>query len=208
MAALTTFTILEHARLASKKSFMWTMLAGLVAGVGIWSTHFIAMLAYDPGVPVRYEPWLTLMSALAAVILTSAGWRLALARVRHSTLLTGISVAAGISTMHYIGMAAIRVPGKIVWQPVTIAVSVIVCALFGIWAASAQRRHESIVPWRPALLFVLAICSLHFTGMGAVTIVPLSGPIPAGTLIELVNVENSGESHAALISYSRGVVGS
>src|SRR4051794_2375500 len=184
LAALTTFTILDHARLGAKKSAVWILLAGLVAGVGIWSTHFISMLAFDPGVPVRYEPWLTLTSALAAVILTSAGWALSLARPRHSVPLTGLLVAAGICTMHYTGMAALRVPGQVVWQPVTVAVSVVVCALFTIWAANAQRSHNSILPWRPALLFVLGICSLHFTGMGAVTIVPQHGPVPSGPLID------------------------
>ena len=65
IAAFTVFTILDHAHLAQRRRVGWVVLAGLVSATGTWATHFIAMLAFDPGIPVYYDPALTLSSALA-----------------------------------------------------------------------------------------------------------------------------------------------
>jgi diguanylate cyclase (GGDEF)-like protein len=172
VAALTVFTILQHARLSSKRSANWIALAGLVAGVGVWSTHFIAMLAYDPGVPIRYDLPLTVASAAAAIVVSGVGWWFCLRRGVQNAILSGLVVAAGICAMHYSGMAAVRLPGSIAWDAQFVAASLIASAMLSIWAVREQRRGNDLIPWRPALAFILAICSLHFIGMAAVTIVP------------------------------------
>ena len=98
-AAFTVFTILERARHASKLSAGWTAMAGLVCGVGTWATHFIAMIPFDAGVPARYDLSLTLLSVLAAVLITTAGWRFALRTGPRSAIVAGLLIACGISTM-------------------------------------------------------------------------------------------------------------
>ena len=170
-SAFTVFTILEHARHALGR-VGWIALAGLISGVGTWATHFIAMLSYDPGVPARYELSLTLLSVLAAVVITAAGWRFALLNGARSAIVAGLLVAGGISTMHYTGMAAFQVPARLVWNPAIVVLSIAGCALFSTWSVFEHRRQRTIVPWRASIALVLAICALHFTAMAAVGVAP------------------------------------
>ena len=181
-AAFTVFTILERARNALSR-VGWITLAGLVSGVGIWATHFIAMLSYDPGVPARYELSLTLFSVLAAVTITTAGWRFALQSSARSAVVAGLLVAGGISTMHYTGMAAFEVAARLVWNPPIILISIAGCALFSTWSVFEYRRQSTIIPWRASIGLVLAICFLHFTAMAAVGVAPYGHiEAPAGVL--------------------------
>ena len=172
LAALTVFTILERARGGVRRPLGGIARAGLGCGVGTWATHCIAMLAYDPGVPVGYDLTLTLLSVLAAVLITGLGWRSALQKSARSGFLGGLLIAVGISTMHYTGMAALRLPGSILWNAGIVLLSVVACALFSTWSVFEYRRNTAAIPWRPTIALVLAICVLHFTAMGAVTVVP------------------------------------
>jgi NO-binding membrane sensor protein with MHYT domain len=172
LAAFTVFTILERTRLGFRPSIGWIAMAGLVCGVGTWATHFIAMLSYDPGVPAQYDLSLTLLSVLAAVLITGTGWRFALLTSRRSAVIGGLLIAGGISTMHYTGMAALRVSAKIVWSPSIVLLSVAACALFSIWSVFEHRRQRAMIPWRATIVLILAICTLHFTAMAAVSVVP------------------------------------
>ena len=68
LAAFTSFSIFERARSSEDRRFAWLALAGIVSGTGIWSTHFVAMLAYQPDLPIGYNVPLTLLSIAAAVL--------------------------------------------------------------------------------------------------------------------------------------------
>jgi diguanylate cyclase (GGDEF)-like protein len=184
LAALTVFTILERTRGSSHRPIAWVALAGGVCGVGTWATHFIAMLSYDAGVPVQYDLALTLLSVLAAVVITGIGWKFALQRGLRSMIFAGLLIAVGISTMHYTGMAALRLSGTIFWNAAIVLLSVIACALFATWSVFEYRRNNSVIPWRPTIALVLAICALHFTAMGAVTIVPNLNVEPEATALD------------------------
>src|SRR3954469_16196231 len=106
LAAVTAFSILERARADSGRRAAWLALAAFVSGTGIWSTHFIAMLAYQPDLPVGYDFGLTLLSVGAAILINGAGWWVALRGTRWATLAGGVLLGGGIGTMHYIGMSA------------------------------------------------------------------------------------------------------
>ena len=123
LAAFTAFSIFEQARRAERRRRAWTALAGFVAGTGIWATHFIAMLAYRPNLPIGYDLPLTLLSIAAAVLVTGAGWAAALRSGALGTLAAGTVIGAGIGTMHYIGMAAVKLPGRFVWDEALVAAS-------------------------------------------------------------------------------------
>jgi diguanylate cyclase (GGDEF)-like protein/PAS domain S-box-containing protein len=172
LAAFTAFSIFEQARRATIRRWAWIALAGFVAGTGIWATHFIAMLAYKPQLPIGYDLKLTLLSIGAAMLITGGGWAAALGGRLKPTLIGGAAVGAGISTMHYLGMAAVHLPGRFVWDPVLVAASVLIGIGFGAAALAEHRRRPMALPWRPALLFTLAICGMHFTAMAAAAIVP------------------------------------
>ncbi|HEY0312557.1 MAG TPA: EAL domain-containing protein [Allosphingosinicella sp.] len=172
LAAFTAFTIFEQARRATIRRWAWIGLAAFVAGTGIWATHFIAMLAYKPQLPMGYDFKLTALSIAAAMLITGGGWAAALRGRLQPTLIGGACVGAGISTMHYLGMAAVHLQGRFVWDPALVCVSIVLGVGFSALALAEHRRRPTLVPWRPALLFTLAICGMHFTAMAAASIVP------------------------------------
>ena len=172
LAAFTAFSIFEQARRAKRRAWCWTALAGFVAGTGIWATHFIAMLAYRPNLPIGYDLPLTLVSIAAAVGITGAGWTWALRKGRVAALAAGTAIGIGIATMHYAGMAAVKLPGHFAWDRTMVAASLLIGIALSAAALAEHLRRPQLLPWRPALLFTLAICGLHFTAMAAVSIYP------------------------------------
>ena len=173
LASFTAVGVFHHARsVGGRSGSAWLAAAAVATGCGIWATHFIAMLAYEPGVPVAYGTGLTMLSLLIAIVVAGAGLAVA-ARPRSAGLVGGAIVGIGIAGMHYTGMSALEVPGRIVWDPALVAVSVVLGVAFAVAAfAMAVRRDQ----WRSrliaALLLTLAIVTHHFTGMMAAEIVP------------------------------------
>lgn len=147
-------------------------LSSLIAGSTIWSTHFIAMLAYDPGYEHGYEPVATGLSLVVAVLgLLAANTILAYAPKPAYALLAGSVLGLAVSTMHYIGMSAYLLPGVIVWEQNAVTVSVLLGALLGAGAYHRVMYPRTRYCWLGgSLLMVLAICAMHFTGMSAITI--------------------------------------
>ena len=137
---------------------------------GIWSTHFIAMLAYDPGFGVGYDLSLTAVSLGAAVALTSTGlWVAMVSRSRWSAAAGGMIVGGGVVTVHYLGMSALEMPGHIIWAKDLVVASIIVGILFGMAAlVTAVHRDGLWSSLGSTVLLTLAIISHHFTAMGAV----------------------------------------
>ncbi|HBY30895.1 MAG TPA: bifunctional diguanylate cyclase/phosphodiesterase [Bradyrhizobium sp.] len=165
-----------HRAIASqaRTRLIWIAIAGAAIGYGIWATHFIAMLAYEPGVPTGYGITLTALSLAVAMMLTSCGLGLAASDSSGwRAPVGGAVIGAGIASMHYLGMWALEVPGHVVWSMDLVAASIVLGMLFGYAALSVAVRHQdrwmSLVA---ALLLTLAIVTHHFTAMGAVEIVP------------------------------------
>ena len=165
-----------HRAIASqaRTRFIWIAIAGAAIGYGIWATHFIAMLAYEPGVLTGYSIVLTASSLAAAMVLTSCGFGLAATSSgRWRAPIGGGIIGAGIACMHYLGMWALEVPGRVTWSLDLVFASIALGMLFGYAALAIAIRHN--VRWGTlgaALLLTLAIVSHHFTAMGAVGIVP------------------------------------
>src|ERR1700730_15965881 len=108
LASLTAVDLLHHARRSSgQMRAVWLAVSAVSTGFGIWATHFVAMLAYSPGIPNAYNVALTALSLIAAIVLTGAG--LAVGVSSGSRALGGAMVGVGIAVMHYIGMAAFEV---------------------------------------------------------------------------------------------------
>jgi diguanylate cyclase (GGDEF)-like protein/PAS domain S-box-containing protein len=172
LAALTTFSILEQARSCTARRNAWLALAAFVSGTGIWATHFIAMLAYQPDIPIAYDLTLTMLSIAAAILITGAGWWTTLHGTRRSAIAGGAIVGAGVGTMHYIGMSAAKVAGLVVWNQNFVIASVLIGVALSAAATAEYHRRRDAAPWRAALLFTLAMCGLHFTAMAAAGIYP------------------------------------
>jgi len=153
----------------------WLFLAGLAAGSATWATHFLAMLAFEPGLPTGYVASETVASLFVAIGALAAGFTVAaFARPVFMAEVGGGILGLGISAMHYIGMAGFRTAGEITWDPVLVTASVVLSVLFGALALhlAVQPRTSLWHRYGAALALILAICTLHFTAMGAVTIIP------------------------------------
>jgi diguanylate cyclase (GGDEF)-like protein/PAS domain S-box-containing protein len=175
LASLTAISLVGRARAASGRArATWIVAAGTATGCGIWATHFIAMLAYDPGVSVAYNVGLTALSLMVAVAITSMGLAVAVyGNQVWGAPAGGAIVGAGVACMHYLGMWAVELPGRFTWSFDLVAVSVILGMLLGIAALTIAVRRDDIRSMLLAALFLtLAIVSHHFTAMGAIEIVP------------------------------------
>src|SRR3954469_2050381 len=136
LASFAAINLLHHARQSDgHMRGVWLAAAAVSRGFGIWATHFIAMLAFAPGIPSGYNVTLTLLSLIVAIVLT--GFGVALSRtLPAASWLGGAIVGGGIATMHYTGMAAFEIQGRIIWDPVLVIVSIAAGTLIG---AAATR---------------------------------------------------------------------
>ncbi len=150
------------------QSIGWHFLTAVAAGSSIWCTHFIGVLAYRPATPVTLDPVLTILSLLIAIGGASPGFVLA-ARVRNkrASAIGGAIIGLAIAGMHYTGMLAYRVEGIVTWDSVylitSVLLSVVLSAVAMVFATRARARDKYIAVG----VLVLAIVSLHFTGMTA-----------------------------------------
>ncbi|MEK9280567.1 MULTISPECIES: EAL domain-containing protein [unclassified Bradyrhizobium] len=182
LAGLVCFTAsivavsIFHRAIASqaRTRLIWIAIAGAAIGYGIWATHFVAMLAYAPGVSTGYGIVLTALSLAAAMILTSGAFGFAASNSgRWRAAAGGAIIGAGIASMHYLGMWALEVPGRVTWAPELVLASIVLGVVLGYAALAVALHHQH--KWgtfAAALLLTLAIVSHHFTAMGAVQIVP------------------------------------
>jgi len=152
----------------------WLLGAGVVSGAGVWVTHFVAMLAYDISLPMRFDPGLTILSVVMAMTISAAGFALARSPTRGAA--GGVLVGIAILAMHYTGMAALRLPAQAIWDSRLIVASVLigisVGGLAGHFAALPSSRLNNVVT---VALRVLAILGVHFTAMAAVRFLPMPG---------------------------------
>jgi NO-binding membrane sensor protein with MHYT domain len=165
-----------HRAIASRTRtrLIWIAIAGAAIGYGIWATHFIAMLAYQPGVVTGYSVVLTGLSLAVAMMLTSTGFGFAVNNPgRWGAPIGGGIIGAGIASMHYLGMWALEVPGYVAWSLDLVFVSIVLGMVFGSVAlAIAVRRNDRWGTFVAAIFLTVAIVSHHFTAMGAIQIVP------------------------------------
>jgi len=175
ISSFSAANLLHHvARSTDRNRLAWLMIAAASTGFGIWATHFIAMLAFTPGIPNAYNPELSVLSLAAAVVLTAVGmWVATLRNQLDHYLVGGTILGGGIATMHYIGMAAFEVQGRIEWNLLLVAISLLAGATLAALALVVVLRRPSLsATLGGAVLLTLAICTLHFIAMAAVSIVP------------------------------------
>jgi len=174
VAAISAFGFYRAARRSPRVRFAWIGLTGAVGGSGIWATHFIAMLAYEPKLNIHYDLGLTAASWVVAVLGVAAGFAVASwLRSIPGQMVGGALAGLSIGGMHFVGMAAVRLNGMVLWKPGFVVASLVIGA---VGAAAAMAAVTDRPEWRrqliSPLLFVLAIVGMHFTAMAAAIIVP------------------------------------
>jgi len=176
LACTTALTMIIRARAAGPGNVRlgWLAGAGVVAGFGIWATHFVAVLAYHTGLPIAFAIGLTILSAAIAMVLCGVGFALSLGRP--GGVAGGMVTGAAISAMHYTGMAAVELPARAIWDMHYVAASLLIgVSLTGLAMHFAGRRRGRGDYVLSASLFVAAIVGMHFTAMSAVQFVPEAG---------------------------------
>lgn len=188
----------SRARVAGGREAWW-WLAGAafaIGGTGIWTMHFIAMLGFSVhGSVIRYDVPLTVASALIAIVVVGAGLFLAYhGRGRPAYLLGGgVLTGLGVASMHYLGMAAMNVSGRMSYDPVLVTLSVLIAvaaATAALWFA--LRVSGALRIGGAALVMGVAVAGMHYTGMSSMSVaahadmVPLDGAKAVDFLLPLI----------------------
>ncbi|QOT09058.1 EAL domain-containing protein [Paenibacillus sp. JNUCC32] len=157
-----------------KSKFFWLFGGAMVMGSGIWSMHFVGMLAMHMNMNVKYDAFLTIMSMLASVISSFIAFYITMPKdINWSKIaIGGFVMGSGIVTMHYMGMEAMVVHADIRYDPVFWILSAVI-ALAASYAALLLflrfRNHSksSFLKWGSAVVMGFAVCGMHYTGMKA-----------------------------------------
>ena len=186
VAVIGSFAALGHAsrmrHTQGKSTIVWMFVGGITLGIAIWSTYFIGMLAFYLPIPVGYNLSLTLLSAvppIAAALLSFYSVRASVLSSKR-ILVVSLIMATAIGTMHFTGMAALKLSPKVECNATTYALSILI-AIFTSWFALLlmYRRDEIKLPEYirlslGALVMGFAISSIHYASMLGMTINPAS----------------------------------
>jgi NO-binding membrane sensor protein with MHYT domain len=149
--------------------------AAAVGGGAIWSMHFIGMNAADLGIPVAYDPVLTITSLILSILAPAVGLFI-VGRSDGGPInlpLGGVLTGLGVALMHYTGMAAMIMPAKITYDPTLFWASIaiaIVAATVALWLAFNLRGN--LQRFGSAFVMGIAVCGMHYTGMYALKLEP------------------------------------
>ena len=183
----------------------WLAAGATAMGLGIWSMHYIGMLAFRMPMPVEYD-WPTVLLSLLAAIFASAVALYVASRPRMRLLnaaVGSIVMGTGIALMHYIGMAAMRMAAICHYNASIVMLSValaIVISFVGLWLVFFAREETKGNIWRKlgsATIMGAAIPIMHYTGMAAATFMPSSAPLD---LSHAINVTALGTAGIAMIT--------
>jgi diguanylate cyclase (GGDEF)-like protein len=192
VAVLASYTALDLAtRITASRgrnARLWLLGGAFSMGTGIWSMHFIGMLAFSLPIPMGYDVPMTLLSMLIAVVVS--GFALYMVSREHLTwknlLLGGVLMGLGIASMHYTGMAAMETSPPIQYDPLLFIASIVIAILASLAALAIAftLRKDSLwmvyAKYIAAVIMGLAITGMHYTGMAAAQFAPdticLTGP--------------------------------
>ncbi len=159
---------------------IWLSSGAIVMGIGIWSMHYVGMLAFKLPVAVKYD-WPTVLLSLLAAIFASAIALFVTSREKMGPFraATGsLFMGGGIAGMHYIGMAAMRLPARCQYSQKNVAASVILAVVISwiaLWLTFHFRENTNSSIWKKVLSAIVmgqAIPVMHYTGMAAASFTP------------------------------------
>ena len=198
IASYAALDLAARVQQGERAHFKWLSFGAVAMGAGVWAMHYIGMTAYELPVPVLYDLPTVVLSFLAA-ILASGGALWIVSRPPLTTthsLVGSIVMGGGIASMHYIGMAAMRLPAMCVYSPPLVVLSVFLAILISYTALRLLvlfRGDAPMPPWwkaGAAVLLGLAIPVMHYVGMTAVSFVAM--PQVDGNVAHAVRVTSLG----------------
>jgi NO-binding membrane sensor protein with MHYT domain/signal transduction histidine kinase len=185
---------------------VWLLGGAAAMGIGIWSMHYIGMLAFILPIPVAYH-WPTVLLSLLAAILASAIALYVVSRQKMGALraLAGsVLMGAGIASMHYIGMAAMRLHAICQFNSLLVVLSVVfavLISLVALWISFHFRDEKMGMHWEKlagAVVMGAAIPVMHYTGMAAASFTPSGMPV---NLSHAVSISTLGTAGIATITF-------
>ncbi|GAB4381751.1 MAG: hypothetical protein Kow00121_41020 [Elainellaceae cyanobacterium] len=176
---------------ANYNRHFWLVGGGIAMGTGIWSMHFIAMLAFAIPIYVTYNLTIVFLSLVLAVLAAiQAFYIIGHPKPGSMTMLTGsIVMGVGIALMHYTGMIAMHMPATLRYQPGMFALSVLIAVAVSFVALrlsirfrDERRAKQMGGKLATACLMGGAVLSMHYTGMAAAIFIPQydKGIVPSG----------------------------
>jgi len=192
LLGLTCTVRARQAGSTARRAWFLLLAAWAIGGTGIWVMHFIAMLGFGVrGSEIRYDIPITTASAIIAIVVVGVGlFTVGFGRPHPVKIILGGSFAGlGVASMHYTGMAAMRINGTVVYDDVLVAASVaiaVVAATVALWFTVSVRRSLAIVA--SSLVMGVAVAGMHYTGMFAmeVHLHATGGPLSGSTVYALV----------------------
>ncbi len=154
---------------ARRPKLAWFAAGAFTMGVSVWAMHFIGMLAFQLPLPVSYDMGLTLLSVCPAIL---AGSLMLLVATKPNASLTlivmgGAAMGLGIVVMHYTGMAAMRLEGVVLYNPLVFAMSIVVSIALAVAALYANLRVARAPRLISAAILGAAVSGMHYTAMSA-----------------------------------------
>ncbi|MBM7495031.1 NO-binding membrane sensor protein with MHYT domain [Micromonospora luteifusca] len=165
---------IRTARTAGQRAWWGLLSAWALGGTAIWAMHFMAMLGFAvDGTRIRYDVPLTVASTAIAVVAVGIGLAIVgTGRLNPVRLVAGgVFTGAGVASMHYTGMAAMRLNGSLGYDTTRVVLSVVIAVVastVALWLAMTVRRGLAI--FGSALLMGIAVNGMHFTGMSALSV--------------------------------------
>lgn len=178
VAVVASYNVLDLAGKISastnRSRWLWLSFGAVMMGMGIWSMHFVGMLAFSLPFPVSYDLTYIVLSVIAAIVASFiALYVVGREKITVGQLLVGGALLAlGISTMHYIGMAAMEI--RITYDPPMFALSIaiaLVASIAALWLSvyfrNEKKRGIHWMKFGSGLIMGLAVVGMHYTGMAA-----------------------------------------
>ena len=192
IAVAASYTALELSRRVSQvdglSAAVWLCCGAVSMGIGIWTMHFIGMLAFSLPMPFSYDVFITILSLLVGIAASAFAIFIA-SRKRQGFAkigLSGLLLGGGIASMHYTGMAAMEMGASITYDTSLLLLSIaiaVVAACAAIWIiftlSHLHTRFLSLLKFGAANIMGIAICGMHYTGMAAAIYTPIDGAMSA-----------------------------
>lgn len=194
LGSYTGLSIAGGIQQAARKELRNILHAGsaLALGSGIWAMHFIGMLAYDLKLPITYNPVLTFFSMMIAILF--AGFVIGFVRQPRFTksylAIASVLLGLAICSMHYIGMAALKMDASIQYAPglfllsllIAVGASAAALAITFYFSRVTGKNNISALRFLAALILGLGVCGMHYVGMAAANFLPYAICRPAASL--------------------------
>jgi diguanylate cyclase (GGDEF)-like protein/PAS domain S-box-containing protein len=177
LAILASFAALSAATRADRlddapSKLIWTLIGAFTLGIGVWAMHFIGMMAFSLPCGIYYDPVITLVSMIPGILASGVAlgvvWNHG--KKHLSPLICSVLLGAGIGTMHYTGMAAMRLEGFVRYDPTLFVLSIIVAIALSYlalsvknWVVCLESRCNMLV----AAIMGGAISGMHYTAMSS-----------------------------------------